>query len=117
MITGKINLMQLFAQRKVMKAQSGEIECLIIPISKNQLYIGEKGIYLDLIAFELKDKKEGQDTHLIKQSFSKEVREAMTKEQQDAIPILGGLRITEGRAEKETVSSMAVSDEVDDLPF
>jgi hypothetical protein len=44
MITGKLNLLQLFAQRKLMKSKSGEIECLIIPIEKNQLFVGEKGI-------------------------------------------------------------------------
>ena len=117
MITGKLNLLNLFATRKMMKAQSGEIECLIIPIVKNQLFVGEKGIYLDLIAFEVKDKKEGKDTHLIKQSFSKEVREAMSDEELKAVPILGNLRISDGFQEKEPVSSTEVQGEIDDLPF
>ena len=118
MITGKINLLNLFAQRKLMKAQSGMMECLIIPIEKNQLFVGEKGVYLDIIAFEVKNKKEGiNDTHLVKQSFAKEVREAMTKEQQDAIPILGSLRISDGITEREPVSSTEVQGEIDDLPF
>jgi hypothetical protein len=54
---------------------------------------------------------------LVKQSFSKEVREAMTKEQQDAIPILGSLRISDGFTEREPVSSTEIQGEIDDLPF
>jgi len=52
-ISGKINLLNLHAVRKMMPGQLGQVECLVIPIEKNKLFIGEKGVYLDIVAFEL----------------------------------------------------------------
>ena len=52
-ISGKLNLLQLHAVRKMISGKAGAVECLVIPIEKNRLFIGEKGIYLDLIAFEI----------------------------------------------------------------
>ena len=75
-----------------MKAASGDIECLIIPIDQNYLVRGEKGLYLDLQANELKEKKaDRKDTHLIKQGFPKEVFDAMTDEEKKTTPIIGNL--------------------------
>lgn len=117
-ITGKINLMNLHASVKKMSAKSGDIECLIIPIAKNNLFRGDKGIYLDLVAFDLKTPDEkGGDTHLLKQSFSKEVLEKMSDEEKRSLPILGRLHAWGERTEAESVSSAEVLDEDDDLPF
>ena len=117
-ITGKLNLMNLVATRKILTGQSGPTECLVIPIEMNRLFVGKEGVYLDLIAFDFESKnKENKDTHLIKQSFSKEVREAMTEEQLKALPILGNLQVWGEKAEAEAVSDMTVQDEKDDLPF
>ena len=83
-ISGKINLLQLFAVRKMINGQAGLTECLVIPIEKNKLFIGDKGVYMDLIAFEIDPAKrtnESKDTHLVKQSFSKEIRDAMTEDE------------------------------------
>jgi len=105
-ITGKVNLLMLKGAVQKMKAQSGMIECLIIPIEQNHLFKGEKGIYLDMIAFELKEKKENsKDTHLIKQSLPKEVREAMSQDQQNAMPILGNLSVWSENQQAEPVTS------------
>lgn len=117
-ISGKINLLQLFAVRKMINGQAGLTECLVIPIAKNKLFIGEKGVYLDLIAFEIeKPKADSKDTHLVKQSFSKEVREAMTPEQVKAMPILGNLQVWSENSESAPVSLNEVQDETSDLPF
>ena len=119
-ISGKINLLQLFAVRKMINGQAGLTECLVIPIEKNKLFIGEKGVYLDLIAFEIdpaKKKADSKDTHLIKQSFSKEVRESMGEEELKKLPILGGLQVWGEYTESEPTSSNEVQDEVSDLPF
>ena len=117
-ITGKLNLMNLVATRKILTAVNGPTECLVIPIEKNKLFVGKEGVYLDLIAFDFESKKaDNKDTHLIKQSFSKEVREAMTEEQLKALPILGNLQVWGERTEAEAVSDMAVQDEKSDLPF
>jgi hypothetical protein len=101
-----------------MKAQSGEIDCLVIPIAKNNLYVGEKGIYLDMVGFEIKTPKEGsKDTHLIKQSLSKDVREKMSEEELKAVPILGNMSIGNASSGSDPVSSPVAQPETDDLPF
>ena len=119
-ISGKLNLLQLHAVRKMITGQLGPVECLVIPIQKNNLFVGEKGVYLDLIAFEVDPAKrnaDSKDTHLIKQSFSKEVREKMTDEQLKALPILGNLQVWGERTEAEPLSSNVVQDEASDVPF
>lgn len=93
-ISSRINLTLLKHARREMKGQGGKkIDCLIIPIDENHLYKGEKGVYLDLTSIEIKDKSKqapGQkDTHLIKQSFSREFYDTLTDEQKKAFPILG----------------------------
>jgi hypothetical protein len=119
-ISGKLNLLNLHAVRKIMPGQLGPVECLVIPIEKNKLFIGDKGVYLDLIAFEIDPSKrtaDSKDTHLVKQSFSKEVREAMTEDQLKAMPILGNFQVWSDKQESEPVSSPVVQDEKSDLPF
>lgn len=117
-INGKVNLMQLHAIRKMITGAAGPVECIVIPITKNKLFIGEKGVYLDLVAFEVKEKKtDSKDTHILKQSFSKEVREAMSDEELKSLPILGNLQVLSDSYEAEPTSTMAVQDETSDLPF
>lgn len=118
-ISGKINLMNLHAIRKMITGAAGPVECIVIPIQKNKLFVGEKGVYLDLIAFEIDPakRKEKGDSHLLKQSFSKEIREAMTEQELKDLPILGGLQVWDGQAEAEPVSEMGIQNEIDPLPF
>lgn len=101
-ISIKVNLRQLKHAVQVMKGTSGTMKCLIIPIDQNNLYEGEKGTYLDLTAFELKEKKaDSKDTHLLKQLLPKAVYEAMSEEQRKAQPILGNAIVWAGRQEPE----------------
>jgi len=119
-ISGKLNLLQLHAVRKMISGQMGAVECLVIPIAKNKLFVGEKGVYLDLIAFEIdpaKRKSDSKDTHLVKQSFDKETREAMTEEELKKMPIIGNFQVWDGQVESEPTSSSVVQDELSDLPF
>lgn len=117
MITLKINMLELKCSVKKMKAKSGEIDCLVIPIELNNLFVGEKGVYLDIVGFELKNPKEGsRDTHLLKQSFSKEIREKMTDDELKAVPILGNLAFNPF-SERDPVSNPEPQPEADDLPF
>ena len=54
--------------------------CIIIPVDDNpSMYIGEKGTYLNAIAYELEQPKY-DDTHMLKPDLPKEVREQMTAE-------------------------------------
>ena len=91
-ISIKINLRQLKSAIRTMKGASGQIECLIIPIDQNHLVKGEKGVYLDMQAYELKEKKaDRKDTHLVKQSLPREVFDSMTDEEKMSMPIMGNL--------------------------
>lgn len=111
----KLNLQNLHCACRFEKGVAGPVECLIIPLEKNYLFKGEKGIYLDLTAFELKEKKDNQ-THLIKQQLPKEVFKAMTDEQKKSTPIMGNVSTWE-HMESEPVSDVTTLDEGSDLPF
>ena len=111
----KLNLQNLHCACRFEKGQSGMVECLIIPIEKNYLFKGEKGIYLDLTAFELKEPKDKR-THLVKQQLPKEVFKAMSDEEKRDTPILGDVTPFEFQ-ESEPVSSSDPINPDDDLPF
>lgn len=124
---GKLNLAALPSHKVVeFKAKDGTpLECLVLPIKKNHLFKSEKGnIYLDLVAFRNKEPKLNKDggveqTHLVKQSLSKEVRDAMTDEQKKQQPIIGNLNIFDGAfVEKQAKPDAEIGDASgDDLPF
>ena len=93
--------------------------CIVIPIEDNWLFEGEKGgIYLSLSAFEYKEKKYTH-THMIKISIDKEVYDAMTEEERNNQPIVGGMHPVVPKVVKTEIStSMELSkEETDDLPF
>jgi hypothetical protein len=114
-ISTSINLAGLVHSVKKMKGVSGEIECLVIPIDKNMLIRGEKGLYLNLIGFELKEQKDNS-THLVKQSFKKEYLDTLTDEEKQAFPILGNHLVYSERVNSE-IPLAPVQNEEDDLPF
>ena len=119
-ISIKLNLLQLkVAVRKMNSEKSGTIDCLVIPIDQNHLFRGNKGIYLDLQAFELKNKKEdSKDTHIVKQSLPKEVYDGLTEQDRKDMPILRNAIVWEAQLKEETtVSSAEPQDEFNDLPF
>lgn len=116
-ISIKLNLAGLVHATRIEKGQSGEQECLIIPIAKNNLFKGEKGLYLDLTAIELKNPSATQkDTHLIKQSLPKDVYEKMSDEEKKATPILGNAILWGDTSRNEPELSKPVNDG-DDLPW
>ena len=92
-ISVKVNLGKLKCVVKPLTGKSGLVQdCLIIPISVNNLVRGKEGIYLDLIAFRLKEMKpDSKDTHCIRQSFSKDYLESLTEMQKSSLPFLGSL--------------------------
>jgi hypothetical protein len=119
-ISGKINLLNLHGVVKMIPGQLGEVECLVIPLEKNSLFKGKSGIYLDIIAFEIDPAKrnaESKDTHLVKQSFSKEIRELMSEDDLRKLPIIGNLQVWGDYQESEPVSSAETQNAVDPLPF
>lgn len=123
----KLNLMKL-SRAGIMQIQGrGEVlRCLVIPVEENHIFVSTdeqtnrpKAAYLDLTAWEMQNPKY-EETHMIKQSLSKEVREQMTDEQKKAMPILGGLKPVNFEAHNgasDCDAPFAQVGDVDDLPF
>lgn len=99
-------------------------KCVIIPIEDNDLLINEHGVSINLIGFPYDGKK--MQTHLIKQSFTKEKRDAMTEEEKRALPILGCVwkpkeytpEVSDTYSAPQQFSENgSVQGAIDDLPF
>lgn len=117
-ISVRINLEGLKCVKQNKKGKSGDVLCLVIPIEQNNLYQGEKGTYLDLVGFELKDKKnDSKDTHLVKQSLPKDKFEKMSDEDKKAMPILGNAIVWGLSSQQQEVHTAEVINEEDELPF
>lgn len=123
---GKLNLLKL-KRAGIMQIQgrTGVLRCLVIPVEDNNIFVTTdennhpKAAYIDLTAWELKNPKY-DETHMIKQSLPKEVREKMTDEEKKAIPILGGLKpvIFESQnAASSCAAPITQTQNSDDLPF
>ena len=116
----KLNLAKLTHVLMTKKGkEKQDVKCIVIPINENNLFEGKEGnVYLDLIAFKLNEPKHGK-THLVKQSLPKDVREKMSKEEQNATPILGDLTddITQSDTPNNAAGPGVVIDENDSLPF
>lgn len=103
------------------------VKCIVFPIEANSLFEGEKGIYLDLQAYELKERKpDRKQTHIIKQSLPENIYRLLSEEDKKNLPIIGDA-IVWGRQEPEpqeyVVEPPAATESynperpVDDLPF
>ena len=121
MIGGKLNLAKLTHVLMTKKGKDDkDVKCIVIPIQENNLFEDkEVNVYLDLIAFDLKNPKDNQ-THLVKQSLPKEVREAMSEEERNNMPIIGSLNTDMGGgggAADNAAGKGVVLTEDDNLPF
>lgn len=121
-ISIKLNLRQLKSHVMNMNVKNGQVKCLVLPIAENSLFEGEKGIYIDLQAWEIKERKpDRKQTHIIKQSYPKELFDKLSEEQKQAIPIIGDAILWLGFQEPEPnnfeVSQPDIKPEEDDLPF
>lgn len=123
---GKLNLLKL-KRAGVMKipGRTEVLRCLVIPIEENNIFISTdennhpKAAYLDLTAWALKNPKY-EESHMIKQSLPKEVREKMTDEEKKAMPIIGGLKpinVEAQNAASTCDAPFAQTQDLDDLPF
>lgn len=103
-----------------LKGKTATKRCLIIPVDDAGLFIGEKGVYLNLTAIEMREPKY-QDTHCVKVSLDKERYDAMSEEEINAQPIIGGMRQLERQTVEMPVTSTLDGTQVlgddDDLPF
>ena len=116
----KVNLTQLTgAFLKELTGRTATKRCIIIPVDDNpSMYVGEKGVYLNIAAFANENPQYG-DTHMLKPNLPKEVREQMTDEQRRQQPILGNMRPL--RQELQTQGAPMQEENLDkpqeDLPF
>lgn len=108
------------------KGKSKNVPCVIIPIDEQTMFVGEKGVYVNLVAFPLKEEHRNGDnderTHSIKQSFRKDFLNSLSKDERRALPYLGNVSVFR----RDTVATQASSqpavemmpfDNDDDLPF
>ena len=116
----KVRLTQLTgAFVKDLTGRTATKKCIIIPVDDNPcMYVGEKDVYLNITAFATDSQQYG-DTHMLKPNLPKDIYQAMTQEQRDALPILGNMRpLIKGQAITQTVSSeQSESEPQEDLPF
>lgn len=118
----KIDLLKL--KGAFMRNLQGKAEtkrCLIIPVDDCEgMFLGEKGCYLSMTAIEMQEPKYN-DTHCIKVNIPQEQREAMSEEERNAIPIIGGLHTIEVKQAtmqvNGTIGQEAFAPSDDDLPF
>jgi len=119
-ISTKINLAG-FKNASILKmGKNKDVDCIIIPIAQNNFFKSEKGaVYLDLIGFDIANPKaDSKDTHIVKQSLSKDIQEKMTEEEKKAMPILGNHIVWDQTSSTgATESSAHVIATEDDLPF
>lgn len=114
-------LKQKGAFMRNLQGRNATKKCIIIPVDEcDGMFLGEKGCYLNMTAIEMQN-PQYSDTHCIKPDIPKEQREAMTEEQRNAIPILGGLHAIECQPQQMAVSTTIGADafapDDEDLPF
>lgn len=123
-LTGSIDLLKL--NRSGIATIKG-IKCLVIPIQENDIFVSAdenlkpKAAYLGLSVYARREPSQYGKTHYVKQSFSKEYREAYPQQVQEK-PYLGDMKTFEfeNKNAAETVSAPQVSvedDESSNLPF
>lgn len=117
-ISTKLNLAALIHKRGTVANE----DCIIIPIAKNNLYKGEKGLYLNLTHIEVKNPATDQkDTHLVKQDLPKEIYNNLSDDAKKAMPILGNsilwgsFRNEPALAQAQSTDDIILQDP--DLPF
>jgi len=123
MITGSINLAAMKYVIMEKKGKNGQpVKGMFVPIEANRLqeHVSSGGIYLNVVAFEMKDPKDWA-THIVKQSFTKKEREAMGEDEVNNLPILGNIKVSDGLP-VATDNNVAPGEVLDadgdsDLPF
>lgn len=104
---------------KELKGKTQTKRCLIIPVDDAGLFVGEKGVYLNMTAIEMRDPKYSE-THCVKVSFDKDRYDAMSEEERNSQPIIGGMKQLERKATEMSVGSLdgsQVFTDYNDLPF
>ena len=104
-----------------LKGKTATKRCLVIPVDDSGLFVGEKGVYLNMTAVEMREPRYG-DTHCVKINIDRDAYNALSEEERRNIPILGGMHELEQQVRTMQVTqtidvSQAADDPDDDLPF
>ena len=124
----RLNLLKLEGAG-VMKIQGKNAtkNCVVIPIDSNGIYLSvddkmrAKSAYLDLNVWENREPSKFGDTHAIKVSLPKEMREAMSDEDLSKMQYVGNmkpmLKQSQDEIQKLVDAPVQAANEYDDLPF
>lgn len=117
--TIRLDLLRLnHAAMANIKGRSGAVKrCLVIPVDDARLFLGERGCYLDLNAWEGREPGRYGDTHGVKQSLRKEALDAMSDEERRALPFIGNMRPREDAQMAVTGMAAVVGGPEEGLPF
>lgn len=110
------------------KGKSSSKICVCIPIEDNNLFVSAddnlkaKAVYADVNVNQYEEgKSQYGDTHYLRLSVPKEIREKMTEEEKKAIPYLGNMKPSQIQqkqsADIESPTYSVPEDDMDDLPF
>ena len=110
------------------KGKSSSKMCVCIPIEDNHLFVSSddnlkaKAVYADVNVNQYEEgKSQYGDTHYLRLSVPKEIREKMTEEEKKAIPYLGNMKPSQIQqkqsADIESPTYSVPEDDMDDLPF
>ncbi len=87
-------------------------KCVCIPVDGSGLFLGQKGCYLNLTAIEMQN-PQYTDTHCLKVSHDRAAYEAMSQEEKESQPIVGGLH----QLVRQAPAVQAQPGYGEDLPF
>lgn len=91
--------------------------CICIPVDDNsEIFVGEKGVYLNLTAVEMKEPGQYGDTHFLKGNTPEEIWKSMSEDERRSQPIVGQMRPL-ARKEQPAPEVQPVQEVEDDLPF
>lgn len=98
------------------KGKTETKQCICIPIKDNNLYVGEKGVYLSALIREIREEnRKNNTTHIITKNIPTEEYQKLSEEEKMQIPILGNITTI---PQKEMKSEGTVNaEDNDDLPF
>lgn len=100
-----------------MKKDGKAVECIVIPIEKNNIVMSGNHAYLNLVAWENSKLKDGK-SHLIKPSITKEQRESLSADELKNIPIIGDVKTMDGGSSTQSKPSVVYTydDGEEDMP-
>lgn len=113
----KIDLQKLHkAALLTIPGKAGKKRCICIPVDDNpEIFVGEKGTYLNITALEMKETGRYGDTHFLKGNLPDETYSAMSDEERRAQPILGQMRPLVRK--EQPAPEVTIDEPEDDLPF